>query len=141
MQNECPPPAHLKTKRNRGAQKGNQNARKHGFYSCALTPSELCEFWNIANLNALDPQIAALRVKLQSFLRRDPGNRRVLMEAARLLVKYYRAKFSLDQTDTLCLKVVIRNWFENYLARLYHPDPSGNTNRDCLEIGSAEGLL
>ncbi len=128
MQNEYPPQTRLKTKRNRGGQKGNQNARKHGFYSGALTPSELCEFWNITNLNSLDPQTAVLRVKLQSFLRRDPANRRVLMEAARILVKYYRARFSLDQTDTLCLKVVVRNWFENYLARLYHPDPSGNTN-------------
>ncbi len=32
-------------------------------------------------MEGIDPEVAVIRVKLQSFLRRDPGNRRVLMEA------------------------------------------------------------
>jgi len=122
MQNIYPPQAHLKTKRNRGGQQGNQNARKHGFYSGALTPSELCEFWNITNLNSLDPPIAVLRVKLQSFLRHDPGNRRVLKEATRLLTKWYSAKCNLDEEDTCYLKNFIWSIFKNHLDSFCQPD-------------------
>jgi uncharacterized protein YjcR len=45
-------------KRKRGAQKGNRNARKHGFYSAALSPAEIQELWNITNLEGVDPEIA-----------------------------------------------------------------------------------
>jgi uncharacterized protein YjcR len=49
MNREQIPSASHKVKRKRGAQKGNQNARKHGFYSAALNPTEICQFWNIVN--------------------------------------------------------------------------------------------
>ena len=38
------------TKRNRGGQKGNRNARKHGFYSGTLNLAEKSQLWNIINL-------------------------------------------------------------------------------------------
>jgi hypothetical protein len=37
-----------KTKRNRGGQKGNQNARAHGFYSSSLTPDQTCRPFQIS---------------------------------------------------------------------------------------------
>ena len=100
------------TKRKRGGQKGNRNARKHGFYSGTLSPAETSQLWNITNLEGVDPEIAFIRVKLQSSLQYDPGNRRVIREASRLLVKWYSANYRLDPTDRSYLKTVVENLLE-----------------------------
>jgi hypothetical protein len=99
-------------KRKRGGQKGNRNARKHGFYSGTLSPAETSQLWNITNLEGLDPEIAFIRVKLQSSLQYDPGNHRVIREASRLLVKWYSANYRLDSTDRSYLKAVVENLLE-----------------------------
>ena len=99
-------------KRKRGGQEGNRNARKHGFYSGTLSPAETSQLWNITNLEGVDPEIAFIRVKLQSSLQYDPGNRRVIREASRLLVKWYSANYRLDPTDRNYLKTVVENLLE-----------------------------
>jgi hypothetical protein len=99
-------------KRKRGGQKGNGNARKHGFYSGTLSPAETSQLWNITNLEGVDPEIALVRVKLQSSLQHDPGNRRVIREASRLLVKWYSANYGLDPTDRNYLKTGVENLLE-----------------------------
>jgi hypothetical protein len=99
-------------RRKRGGQKGNRNARKHGFYSATLSPAETSQLWNITNLEGVDPEIAFIRVKLQSSLQYDPGNRRVIREASRLLVKWYSANYRLDPTDHNYLKTVVENLLE-----------------------------
>jgi hypothetical protein len=99
-------------KRKRGGQKGNRNACKHGFYSATLSPAETSQLWNITNLEGIDPEIAFIRVKLQSSLQYDPGNRRVIREASRLLVKWYSANYRLDPTDRNYLKTVVENLLE-----------------------------
>ncbi len=96
------------TKRARGGQKGNQNARKHGFYSKTLGIAETCEFWNITNLEGLDAEVAVLRIKLKSLLQRDPCNRRVLGEASKILTKWLSARYRLDHTGTSQLKQFVR---------------------------------
>ncbi len=120
-------PAHYEAKhegkRKRGGQQGNQNARKHGFYSSALNLAEICEFWNIINLENIDPEIAVLRLKLRSVLRHDPDNRRLLVEAPRLLTKWYSAKYRLDKTESAYLKKVITGLLENY-----QPDRTADAN-------------
>ena len=95
-----------------GGQKGNRNARKHGFYSGTLSPAETSQLWNITNLEGVDPEIAFIRVKLQSSLQHDPGNRRVIREASRLLVKWYCANYRLDTADRSYLKTVVENLLE-----------------------------
>jgi hypothetical protein len=99
-------------RRKRGGQKGNRNARKHGFYSGTLSPAQTQELWNITNLEGVDPEIAFIRVRLQSSLQHDPGNRRVIREASRLLVKWYSANYRLDRTDRNYLKTVVENLLE-----------------------------
>lgn len=99
-------------KRKRGGQRGNRNARKHGFYSGTLSPAETRELWNITNLEGVDPEIAFIRVKLQSSLQHDPGNHRVIREASRLLVKWYSANYWLDPTDRSYLKTVVEDLLE-----------------------------
>jgi hypothetical protein len=104
-------------KRKRGGQKGNRNARKHGFFSTALSPAETQELWNITNLEGVDPEIAFIRVKLQSSLQHDPGNRRVMREASRLLVKCYSANYWLEPTDRSYLKAVVESLLETASLR------------------------
>jgi len=99
-------------KRRRVGQKGNRNARKHGFYSGTLSPAETFQLWNITNLEGVDPEIAFIRVKLQSSLQHDPGNRRVIREASRLLGKWYSANYRLDPSDRNYLKTVVENLLE-----------------------------
>ena len=95
-------------KRRRGAPVGNQNARKHGLYSSCLSLPQICEFWNILNLGGVEPELVALRIKLASALRQVPGNRRILMEASKLLVKWYRSKYCLDRKSNSELKKYVR---------------------------------
>jgi hypothetical protein len=112
-------------KRKRGGQKGNRNARKHGFYSATLSPAQTSQLWSITNLEGLDPEIALIRVKLQSSLQYDPGNRRVIREASRLLVKWYSANYRLDPADRSYLKTVVENVLE--IASMRQPaSPHGS---------------
>jgi hypothetical protein len=104
-------------KRKRGGQEGNRNACKHGFYSAALGPTETRELWTITSQEGVDPELALIRVKLQSSLERDPGNRRVVREASRLLVKWYSENYGLDSIESNYLKAVVDNFLEIAYAR------------------------
>jgi len=87
-------------KRKRGGQKGNQNARKHGFYSGDLSPAQLSEFWHIITTEKIEPQSAIMRIKLRLLLQQEPVNRRVLRDAARLLARWKSAGSPLSKADT-----------------------------------------
>ena len=63
----------------RGAPKGNQNARKHGFYSKVLDEAERLDFELATGVDGLDEEIALLRVKIKSLLERDPENIKLIM--------------------------------------------------------------
>ena len=125
-------------KRKRGGQRGNRNARKHGFYSGTLSPAETSQLWNITNLEGVDPEIAFIRVKLQSSLHHDPSNRRVIREASRLLVKWYSEDYALDPTDRNYLKAVVENLLETASMRqsagLQSPQKQirGRRNESCV---------
>ncbi len=111
---ELLPKVYHRTKRKRGGQAGNRNARKHGFYAGSLSPAEICEFWNIINTEGLEPELAALRVKLCSVLGRDPGNRRVLRESSKLIAGWYSSKYRLDKTNSLAVKKFVRGILQSY---------------------------
>ena len=117
-------PAQSKSvKRNRGGQKGNQNARKHGFYSSALTSDEICRFWNIVNQESVDPEMAVLRIKLQSLIHYAPVDCRTLKEVTRLIVKWSANKYHLDRPDRACLRACVESVLENYSGiSLCHPE-------------------
>jgi hypothetical protein len=95
-------------KRKRGGQKGNQNARKHGFYSLYLSRPESLALQQALDLGDVDRNTAVLRIKLSSALCIAPGNRRVLGDASRLLVKRYRSGYDMDKKDKLEFKRFIR---------------------------------
>ena len=116
-------------RRKRGGQKGNQNARKHGFFSPTLSPAETDQLWTIINVEGLDPRVALVRVKLLSSLQHNPDNRRVLTEASRLLAKAYSDIHSLDAADHKYLKTVIELILESIVAQRSPAPPAQECER------------
>ena len=82
----------METERKRGGQPGNQNARKHGFYSCVLDELEKHDLEEALLLDGIDEEIAILRVKLKSVLRHCPRNTTLITHAALSLARAVQIK-------------------------------------------------
>ena len=63
--------ADILPKRKPGGQPGNQNARKHGFYSKRMSPEQLKEFKAALQIQDMSHEIALLRIRLNALLN-DP---------------------------------------------------------------------
>jgi hypothetical protein len=87
-----------RVKRKPGAQPGNQNARKHGFYSKSLTPEQQKVLSGAARIKGLNREVAVLRVKIASILKNDPQNLAVLFQAVSTLGRTLRNRQSLVHT-------------------------------------------
>jgi hypothetical protein len=96
-------------KRKRGAPQGNQNARKHGFYSPLLDAEEQRDFSQAIMVEDIDEEIALLRVKLKSVVRHDPDNIKLIMQASESLARLLLAKYNLSKSDKKSLKTAIGN--------------------------------
>jgi len=86
-------------KRKRGAPEGNQNARKHGFYSRVLDKRERAEYERAVLVESLDEEIALLRVKLSSLIARDPENVKLILSGLNMLVRLVKAKYTMHDED------------------------------------------
>ncbi len=91
----------------RGAPKGNQNARKHGFYSKVLDEAEQLDFELATNVEGIDDEIALLRIKIKSVLERDPENIKLIMQAINALARLVRTKYNISKEDKKGLKEAI----------------------------------
>ncbi len=96
-------------KRTRGAPKGNQNARKHGFYSKVLDEAEQLDLELAAGVEGIDDEIALLRVKIKSILENDPENIRLIMEATNTLAKLVKTRYNITKEQKKGLKEAIGN--------------------------------
>ena len=79
-------------KKKRGGQKGNQNARTHGFYSSTLTPEEISQIWSLISQEHVSPDVAILRIKIMSMVHQCPVDHRVLKEVVKIIVQSYAKK-------------------------------------------------
>ena len=98
-----------KADRKRGAPKGNQNARKHGFYSKVLDKVERLDFELATGVKGIDDEIALLRVKIKSLLEHDPENFKLIMQATDTLAKLVRTRYNISKEDKKGLKEAIGN--------------------------------
>lgn len=89
----------VEVKNKGGAPLGNQNARKHGFYSRALKDSEKADFEEARDVEGIDEEIALLRVKIKSLVEYDPDNIRLMMRAIDSMGKLARTKFNIGKND------------------------------------------
>ncbi|MBA7714888.1 hypothetical protein ES703_123920 [subsurface metagenome] len=98
-----------KVNRKRGAPRGNQNARKHGFYSRVLDEAERLDLELAQGVEGVDDEIALLRVKIKSILESDPENVRLIMEATNTLARLVRTRYNITKEQKKGLKEAIGN--------------------------------
>ncbi len=83
------PAARLKR---RGPPRGNQNARKHGFYSSVLSPAQQALLPHAKNMRGLTHEIAVARLRLASAVSSVPDNPRLLSAAVNSLLRLERTR-------------------------------------------------
>ncbi len=113
-----------KPKRKRGGQPGNQNARKHGFYSKRVTEEDRL-YCQAGRAEGIPAPVAMMRGRIAAALRQDPGNHRVIREAARELIKFYRSKGKLDASDATDIKKLA----DGIVAQVRGKSPKRETKR------------
>ena len=98
-----------KMERKRGAPRGNQNARKHGFYSKVLDEAERLDFELATGVEGIDDEIALLRVKIKSLLEHDPENIKLIMQVANTLARLVKTRYNITKEQKKGLKEAIGN--------------------------------
>ncbi len=96
-----------KGERKPGAPAGNQNARKHGFYSRVLDEAEQRDFELATGVEGIDDEIALLRVKIKSLVERDPENIKLAMQAISALARLVRTRYNISKEDKKGLREAI----------------------------------
>ena len=91
----------------RGAPKGNQNARKHGFYSRALTEAEKVELEEASYVEGVDQEIALLRIKLRELVESEPDRIDLHLEAANTIARLVRTRYQISKEQKRSLKEAI----------------------------------
>ena len=87
-----------RVRRSRGAQVGNRNALKHGFYSKMAPTSRKEDFLTPeARAGEIERDIAIARKNIRSLLEKDPGNERLLYNHVSMLQRLIRTHQLLSQ--------------------------------------------
>lgn len=92
----------------KGAQPGNQNARKHGFYSRALTEAEALELEDASMVEGLDQEIALLRIKLRTLVANEPDRIDLHLEAATGIARLIKTRYQITKEQKQSLKEAIQ---------------------------------
>ena len=79
----------------RGAPPGNQNARKHGFYSQVLDEAAKLELQEASEVEGLDAEIALLRFKLRRLLKDNPDREDLQKDTVNMLLKALRTRYTI----------------------------------------------
>ena len=98
-----------KAERKKGAPKGNQNARKHGFYSKVLDEAEQFDFELVSGVDGIDDEIALLRVKIKSLIAHDPDNIKLIMQATNTLAGLVKTRYKISKEQKKGLREAITN--------------------------------
>jgi uncharacterized protein YjcR len=91
----------------RGAPAGNQNARKHGFYSRALNEAEKLEMEEAIYVEGIDQEIALLRIKLRELIESQPDRIDLHLEAANTIARLVRTRYQISKEQKKSLKEAI----------------------------------
>jgi hypothetical protein len=94
-------------KKKRGAPKGNQNARTHGFYSKVLDDAQRLQLDEAREVEGIDEEIAILRVKLLTLISDYPDRIDLQMLAASTIARLIRTRHSINAGQKKSLKDAI----------------------------------
>ena len=108
-------------RRKRGAQPGNYNARKHGFYSAALSPRTRKVLREAQKVDAkeLAQEIALLRACIFRLQEAEPENLQVLILALRQLSRMVAINFHLSRDEEHAIHESLHD-----LVRSLQPQPA-----------------
>lgn len=112
-----------------GAPLGNQNARKHGFYSRALKDGEKADFEDARDVEGIDEEIALLRVKIKSLVEYDPQNIQLIMRAVEYIGRLIRIKNNISKNDKKGLLAAVGNVLKDIIL------PAGMTIGSIVKKG------
>jgi hypothetical protein len=91
----------------RGAPPGNQNARKHGFYSRALDEADKLEIEELTQVVGIDDEIALLRWKLRELIENAPDRIDLHLQAASTVARLVRTRYQISKEQKKSLKEAI----------------------------------
>jgi hypothetical protein len=91
----------------RGAPQGNQNARKHGFYSRSLDEAERLEMEEASYVEGIDQEITLLRIKLRDLVENHPDRIDLHLEAANTIARLVRTRYQISKEQKRSLKEAI----------------------------------
>lgn len=111
------------TKRKRGGQPGNQNARRHGFYSDVLDKRDRQALVLVAGKDGLDDEIDLLRVRLRAIMQNSPNNVRLAVDVSNTITKMVRTRDKLTAFNrNNQWKVGIANVWREFALPLLGPE-------------------
>ena len=113
----------------KGGQPGNQNARKHGFYSTVLDSAQKRRLKEAALVKGLDEEVSLLRVKLQSVVENDPDNVRLILQGVVTLARLLRTSNKLGFGKEELIGEAIRNIISDYRIPLDIACSKDNQNK------------
>jgi hypothetical protein len=71
--------------------------KPRGFYAKVLKEAEAIDFETAEGTEGLDDEIALLRVKIKELVSRDPDNIELIMQAANMLARMVKIKYSMSK--------------------------------------------
>jgi len=96
--------------RKAGTSKGNQSARKQGFYSRVLDEAERLDFELASGVEGIDDEIALLRVEIKKAIAGgDSKNLKLLVDATNALERLIRTRYKISREQRKGLKEAIGN--------------------------------
>jgi len=107
------------SRQKKGAQKGNRNAIRHGFYARIFDEAEKVDFSIAAGVEGIDEEIALLRLEIKNAISGgDERNLILLVKASGALEKLIRTRYQITSTQRQGLKEAIGNVIKDVLVPL-----------------------
>jgi hypothetical protein len=103
----------MKEEKNRcGAPKGNQNARKHGFYSQVLNEAQQEQLKQAHEVQGIDEEIAIMRVKLLTIMNEHPDRIDLQTVAANAIARLVNTRHNIGKNEKKGLKAAISKVYD-----------------------------
>ncbi len=91
----------------RGVPKGNQDGRKHSFYSQALDEAKKFQLEQAQGIEGVDEEIAILRVKLRELVEKQPDRLDLYLAVATTIARLVKTRYSITKEQKKSLKEAI----------------------------------
>lgn len=101
------PEPRISNKRGKGAQPGNKNAVKRGFYSKALHEAERISLEEAGQVEGVDEEIALLRYKLAELVENCPDRIDLQIQTASAIARLVRTRYQISKEQKKSLKEAI----------------------------------